>query len=156
MQDIGMYIYGMRTLVIVSPSLYVRGPLVDAEIFASESSFLRQKNGEGRDDGMKISMLVDTGSNISGLHRTLIERLQLPMYQEKVRIDGAGGMFSLDRFRCVLYLGIFGQKALPLDIVEGDFGQSDYDGVIGRDVLQYCKLEFDGPSNAFRLSAPGF
>jgi hypothetical protein len=28
--------------------------------------------------------------------------------------------------------------------------------VIGRDVLQFCKLEFNGPGNSFRMSAPGF
>lgn len=146
----------MQKLVIVSPSLYVKGPLVDAEIFPDEKSFLQQKNRSSSNKGLSISMLVDTGSNISGLHRSLIEHLQLPMYREKARIDGAGGMFSLDRFRCVLYMDIFGQKALPLDIVEGDFEHAAYDGVLGRDVLQFCKLEFDGPSNAFRLSAPGF
>lgn len=146
----------MRQMVIVSPSLYVKGPLVSAEVYTSEESFLQSKNNAGAHHGIEVNMLVDTGSNISGLHRSLIEKLQLPMYRDKVSIDGAGGMFSLDRFRCVLYLGIFGTKALPLDIVEGDFGQSDYDGVLGRDVLQYCKLEFDGPSNAFRMSAPGF
>lgn len=146
----------MQKLVIVSPSLYARGPLVDVEIFASERSFLKHKNGEQSIPGLKTTMLVDTGSNISGLHRSLIESLQLPVYKEKVMIDGAGGMFSLDRFRCVIYMGIFGQKALPIDIVEGDFEQSEYDGVLGRDVLRHCKMEFDGPSNAFRLSAPGF
>jgi hypothetical protein len=146
----------MQNLVIVSPSLFVRGPLVDAEIFPSEKSFLQHKNDQAVNKGMRISMLVDTGSNISGLHRALIEQLQLPAYQGKTMIDGAGGLFSLDRFRCVLYMGIFGQKALPLDIVEGDFEHAEYDGVLGRDVLQYCKLEFDGPSNAFRISAPGF
>lgn len=146
----------MRQMVIVSPSLYVKGPLIRAEVYTSEESFLQSKNDGGAPLGIEVNLLVDTGSNISGLHRSLIEKLQLPMYRDKVSIDGAGGMFSLDRFRCVLYLGIFGTKALPLDIVEGDFGLSDYDGVLGRDVLQYCKLEFDGPSNAFRLSAPGF
>jgi hypothetical protein len=151
-----VYFYDMQHLVVVSPSLYLRGPLVDAEIFPDERSFLQIKNENVGRARIKVRMLVDTGSNISGLRRTLIERLQLPMYHEKARIDGAGGIFSLDLFRCVLYLDIFGQKALPLDIVEGDFEQSAYDGVIGRDVLQYCKLEFDGPSNAFRLSAPGF
>jgi hypothetical protein len=146
----------MEKLVIVSSSLYARGPLVDVEIFASEQSFLKYKNGEHSIPGLNARMLVDTGSNISGLHRSLIENLQLPMYRERVMIDGAGGMFSLSRFRCVIYMGIFGQKALPIDIVEGDFEQSEYDGVLGRDVLRHCKMEFDGPSNAFRLSAPGF
>jgi|GEM_PF-1532561 predicted aspartyl protease len=158
--------------------------MIEVEIFANENQFLRSKNElEDRDDftqhslqrdpfrgrfkgagnpsrhpgtGIRTRMLVDTGSNISGLHRHLIETLQLPMYHEKARIEAAGGLVSLHRFRCVMYMDIFGQKALPLDIVEGDFEGAEYDGVIGRDVLQFCKLEFNGPGNSFRMSAPGF
>jgi hypothetical protein len=103
-----------------------------------------------------FKMLVDTGSNISALDRRLIEMLQLPLYSEKVCVDGAGGLTNLHRFRCVLYLDIFGQKALPLDILEGRFQNSPYDGVIGRDVLQFCTMSYDGPANSFKLSAPNF
>jgi predicted aspartyl protease len=158
--------------------------MIEVEIFANENQFLRSKNdrdnegdhpahslhrdsfrGRSREagsrtrnpsPGIRTRMLVDTGSNISGLHRHLIETLQLPMYHEKARIEAAGGLVSLHRFRCVMYMDIFGQKALPLDIVEGDFEGAEYDGVIGRDVLQFCKLEFNGPGNSFRMSAPGF
>jgi hypothetical protein len=101
-------------------------------------------------------MLLDTGSNISGLDRRLIEMLQLPHYSGKAFVDGAGGLTTLNMYRCVLYLEIFNQKALPLDILEGRFENSPYDGVIGRDVLRFCSMHYDGPSNSFRLSAPDF
>jgi predicted aspartyl protease len=146
----------MEKLVIVSPGLYLRGAMVEAEIYPSEKIFLENKNRLSRKPMLKVNMLLDTGSNISGLDRSLIDQLQLPLYSEKACVDGAGGLISLNLYRCVLYLDIFNQKALPLDIVEGSFDDCPYQGVIGRDVLQYCHMQYDGPSNSFRLSAPGF
>jgi predicted aspartyl protease len=106
--------------------------------------------------GAKVKMLVDTGSNISGLDRKLIDMLQLPSYEDKASVDGAGGIASLSLFRCVVYMNIFKSKALPIDIVEGNFENAPYHGILGRDVLQFCTFHFDGPSNCFRLAAPGF
>jgi predicted aspartyl protease len=146
----------MENLVIVSPDLYLRGAMVETEIYPSEIIFLEHKNRLSRRPMLKVNMLLDTGSNISGLDRSLIDQLQLPLYTEKACVDGAGGLISLNLYRCVLYLDIFNQKALPLDIVEGNFDDTPYQGVIGRDVLQYCLMQYDGPSNSFRLSAPGF
>lgn len=146
----------MENLVIVSSDLYLRGAMVETEIFPSEKIFLEHKNQLSRKPMARVKMLLDTGSNISGLVRSLIEQLQLPLYSEKASVDGAGGLISLNLYRCVIYLDIFRQKALPLDIVEGRFGDSPYQGIIGRDVLQYCHMQYDGPSNSFRISAPGF
>lgn len=146
----------MEKFIIVSPGLQHEGALVEAEIYPSERTFLRHKNGESNHQPQSFRMLIDTGSNISALDRQLIDMLQLPSYSEKAFVDGAGGLASLQRYRCVLYMQIFGQKALPLDILEGRFNNSPYDGVIGRDVLQYCTMSYDGPANCFRLSAPNF
>lgn len=146
----------MEKLVIVTPHLFDKGALVEAEIYPNESSFLKHKNEQLLQVERRVRMLLDTGSNISGLDRTLIDRFQLPSYSEKSFVDGAGGRASLSRYRCILYLDIFGMKALPIDILEGRFEDSPYDGVIGRDVLRYCQMHYDGPSNCFRLSATGF
>jgi predicted aspartyl protease len=145
----------MENLVIITPTLFDKGALIDAEIYQSERSFLKLKNREPV-SVTRVKMLIDTGANISGLDRGLIDMLQLPHYSEKSFVDGAGGLTSLNRYRCVLYLDIFKQKALPLDILEGRFENSPYDGIIGRDVLRFCNMHYDGPSNCFRLSAPDF
>ncbi len=146
----------METMVIVSPSLYTKGAMVETEIYPSEKIFLEHKHRLSHKPMVTVKMLIDTGSNISGLDRSLIDQLQLPLYSEKASVDGAGGLISLNLYRCVLYLNIFNHKALPLDIVEGRFEDTPYKGVIGRDVLRFCHLHFDGPSNSFRLSAPNF
>ena len=146
----------MEKLVIITPNLYTKGPLVETEIYPNEKTFLEHKNDRIKKRRSKVKMLVDTGSNISGLDRKLIDHLQLPSYSDKASVEGAGGITELNLFRCVIYLDIFRTKALPIDIVEGNFENSPYFGVIGRDVLRFCNFQFDGPSNSFRISAPGF
>jgi hypothetical protein len=146
----------MEHLVIVSASLFAKGAVVETEIYPSERVFLDHKNHNAKKKGAKVKMLVDTGSNISGLDRKLIDMLQLPSYEDKASVDGAGGIASLSLFRCVVYMNIFKSKALPIDIVEGNFENAPYHGILGRDVLQFCTFHFDGPSNCFRLAAPGF
>jgi len=134
-----------------------QGPVVEANIFPDERTFL---DLAGRRSALprlpKLRMLVDTGANISALHVDIIQRLQLPLYSERTTVEGAGGAATLNRYRCVLHLPAFGRKGLPIDILEGSFDDSPYEGVIGRDVLRYCKLTYDGLGNSFRLTAPGF
>lgn len=147
----------MENSILIHPVLLDHGPLVDAEIFPNEQAFLMLKNQmEGIRKVETVKLLLDTGSNISGLDQRIIERLQLRHYAEKSFVDGAGGRTSLNRYKCILYLNVFGNKALPIDILEGQFEDSPYDGIIGRDVLRFCKMEYFGPENRFTLTAPNF
>lgn len=147
----------MEHSIQTDPDLLNHGPLVLAEIFPNEQAFLTYKNQlEGQIRMEQVKLLIDTGSNISGLDQRIIERLQLKHYAEKSFVDGAGGRTSLNRYKCILYIHAFGSKALPIDILEGQFENSPYDGVIGRDVLRFCQLHYDGPSNRFTLIAPDF
>jgi predicted aspartyl protease len=146
----------MKNLVILVPNLYDQGALVDVEIYPDERTFLRQKNESPVKAITRVKMLIDTGSNISGLDRQVIQELQLPSYSEKAFVNGAGGLTTVSMHRCVIYMDIFQTKALPLDILEGDFEESAYQGIIGRDVLRHCHMHYDGPANCFRISAPDF
>jgi hypothetical protein len=132
------------------------GPIVSGEIHVDEKSFLLNKNMLGFCPFAKVKLLVDTGSNISGIDRRIIQGLKLPQYQENSEVNGVGGTHSLSRYRCVLFLKIFGMKGLPLDVLEGDYSNSPYDGIIGRDVLQFCSFKYHGPSNSFELKAINF
>lgn len=132
------------------------GPLVEAEIHTDEDKFLVQKNINKYQQFRKVKLLIDTGSSISGLDKRIIQQLKLPEYSELAEIDGAGGTFSLKRFNCILYLNIFGTKGLPIDVIEGDYSNTIYDGIIGRDVLKYCFLEYDGPQEKYTLKAIEF
>ncbi len=137
-------------------NLLDHGPLLEGEIFADEAVFLSVKNELAALPVANVRLLVDTGSNISGLDSRIIDKLGLKPYDSKAEVNGVGGLHLIQRFRCILFTNIFGQKGLPIDVVEGDFSHSAYHGVIGRDVLQFCKLVYNGPKNSFNIVAQDF
>jgi hypothetical protein len=138
-------------------NLLEHGPVVEAEIFSSEASFLQLKNFGTEENFAKVHLLIDTGSNISGLDRAFIHRLQLPSLAQKEEwADGPTGMWKVKRYCCVLYLPIFDTKALNIEVLEGDYQRSHIHGVLGRDILQYCHFLYDGKNNSFRLEAREF
>lgn len=146
----------MKNPTAANKPLLWYGPRFDGEIYADEMSFLSSKNDQGSAIFEPVKLLVDTGSNISGLDNSIIEKLGLRKYESPARVDGVGGIHSVALYRCVLFLNIFGQKGLPLDLVAGNYKNSPYDGVIGRDVLQFCRFTYDGPSNKFDIEALNF
>lgn len=132
------------------------GPITFGEIYSDENSFLRHKNNESFSPFARVKLLVDTGSNISGIDSRIIHGLNLNRYERNLEVNGVGGMHSLKIYRCILFLNIFGQKGLPIDVMEGNYEGSPYDGVIGRDVLQFCSFVYHGPSNSFEMKALDF
>lgn len=143
----------MHGIQLTIPTLQDFGPIIDAEIHSNEQAFLNLKNLHTDIAYSSVKLLIDTGSNISGLDKRIIENLQLRQYMEGASVDGVGGIHQLKLFRGILYLPIFQERALPFDVVEGDYSNSPYDGIIGRDVLKYCSFVYDGWSNTFKLVA---
>jgi hypothetical protein len=146
----------MKQLEKSGRQLLWQGPTLAGEVHPSELSFLSIKNGHSATPFWPVRLLIDTGSNISGLDASIVQHLKLPLYQGTTHVEGVGGMHEVKKYRCVLFLEVFGKKGLPLDVVAGQYQNSPYDGIIGRDVLQYCKFIFDGPANQFHLEAIDF
>lgn len=137
--------------------LLEQGPIIHAEIFANESAFLKEKNFNTGENFLSVRLLIDTGSNISGLDLQHIKKLNLTPYTDTEEwVNGNGGSWKVVRYGCVLYLPVFKKKALNIDILEGAYTDSGIDGVIGRDILRYCDFRYNGLTNQFRLEAKGF
>jgi len=137
--------------------LLEHGPVVEAEIFPDEAAFLKNKNFGTRENFVKVRLLIDTGSNISGLDIQHIQSLSLQPYQNTEEwVQGNGGKWRVIRYGCVLYLPVFKKKALNIDILEGSYRESNIDGVLGRDILRYCHFKYNGITNEFQLVAKGF
>ncbi len=132
------------------------GPIARGEIYADETSFLQNKNRHNNAPFVRVKLLIDTGADISGIDWRIISGLNLTRYEGNYQVNGVGGIHDLNLYKCVLFLQIFGSKGLPLDVLEGDYSQSPYDGIIGRDVLKYCSFQYHGPSNTFQLNALDF
>jgi hypothetical protein len=133
------------------------GPIVEAEVFRDEASFLQFKNFGTQERFVKVRLLIDTGSNISGLDKSYIHQLNLSPYTDAEEwVHNNSGSSKVVRYGCVLYLPVFKKKALNIDILEGNYANFQIDGVLGRDILQYCNFKYNGISNEFRLEAKGF
>jgi hypothetical protein len=138
--------------IAVKKNLLNLGPVVEAEIFSSEEAFLKQKNYSMPENFAKTKLLIDTGSNISGLDYKIIKLLNLASCTEGEEwVKGQFGNWQVLRYNCVLYLPIFKKKALQFEVLGGNYNGSPYDGVIGRDVLRYCEFKYDGVKNSFSL-----
>ncbi len=137
--------------------LLEEGPIIHAEIFPNEIAFLNEKNFSSGENFLSVRLLIDTGSNISGLDHEHIKKLNLKPYTDTEEwVNSNGGSWKVVRYGCVLYLPVFRKKALTIDILEGDYTGSGIDGVIGRDILRYCNFRYNGLTNQFRLEAKGF
>ena len=102
-------------MALVHRNLLEAGPVIEAEIFASEEAFLKFKNYGMPESFAKVKLLVDTGSNISGLDNSIIKILNLSSYSDTEDwVQGHGGSWQVLRYSCVLYLPIFKKKALVL------------------------------------------
>jgi hypothetical protein len=133
------------------------GPVIEAELFASEEAFLKLKNYGSPESFARVRLLIDTGSNISGLDHSIIKLLNLSPYPETDEwVKGQGGSWQVLRYNCVLFLPIFKKKAVSFDVLGGQFKGSGFDGVLGRDVLRFCEFKYDGIRNNFTLTAKGF
>ncbi len=146
----------MKQFHTITSTMVGIGPIAHGEIFADESSFLLHKNNQHFSPFARVKLLIDTGSDISGIDHNIINGLNLNRYRENAEVNGVGGIHSVHLYKCILFLNIFGSKGLPIDVVEGNYSGSPYDGVIGRDVLQFCSFLYHGPSNTFELKAPDF
>ena len=65
---------------ITTENLLEQGPVIEAELFPDEASFLKLKNFGTAEPHARVRLLVDTGSNISGIDRSLINVLSLAPY----------------------------------------------------------------------------
>jgi len=107
---------------------------------------------DGAINGQKIGILVDTGADISLVHRSAAARLGLTRYQTGGRFFGIGGethaeSVHIDEFR--LAEGV--RKNWEVLVAgEGNFSD-DVAVLLGDDYFQQVDLEFDLAHNAVRI-----
>jgi hypothetical protein len=137
--------------------LLEEGPIIEAEVYRDEEAFLKFKNFGMPEKFAKVKLLIDTGSNISGLDKSFINLLELSPYSDTEEwVHNNIDSRKVVRYGCVLYLPVFKKKALNIDILEGNYADFQIDGVLGRDILRYCNFKYNGISNEFKLEAKGF
>ncbi len=90
--------------------------------------------------GSEVTLLVDTGANITSLSKQALRRLGAQPLGDKVRVRTAGGVIETSTYR-IAYMEVQGQVVTDLRVLQLEADLPGMDGLLGTDVLQ----RFDWP-----------
>jgi predicted aspartyl protease len=100
----------------------------------------------GREPNVALSMLVDTGADLSVLPRFVVEAFGLPRVST-TRIQGVTGIAERTAVHAVT-LELAGTSVLAEVVAWGE------EPILGRDVLNRFVLELDGPRATLSIRLP--
>ncbi len=139
------------------------GPILQVTVVVSfaKQSALRQA-GQPLPPPVAANLLVDTGASCTALDRQIVAALGLtPTGSVRVHTPSTGVTPAVQQLYDV---GLFiigatnpGPRGLPhmvpnLPILSSDFSAQGIDGLLGRDVLELCRMTYAGPENVLMLS----
>jgi hypothetical protein len=107
-------------------------------------------SGDPRDFGLPapttIMGLIDTGAGISVVSKTFARTSKLRLTSEGSKIKTLGAMLEGAEYAAsVSFPGTGLRPLVPIRLFSGDFIREPFACLIGRDILQYWKITFDGP-----------
>jgi hypothetical protein len=99
--------------------------------------------------------IIDTGSDISAVSLTILQRLGVPSVMQATT-QGIGGTLSVLLYRVSLH--VFNSQNVNLNwlthptVVVMELAPGiPFDVLIGMDIIRACKMTVDGPSGTFML-----
>ncbi|HZT41975.1 MAG TPA: retroviral-like aspartic protease family protein [Chthonomonadaceae bacterium] len=95
--------------------------------------------------------LVDTGTEITAVSPSVIQRLQIPSLRT-AQGDAVGGVAAITLYVVSIRLPNLFIPALVVSVPQTDFPY--FDCLIGRDILNRGILIYDGQNKAFTLDFP--
>lgn len=104
---------------------------------------------------VQADLLVDTGAEGTAVDDTIIAALGLqPTGSANMRTPSTGAKpLIIPTFEIELTLPANNPKVFPtLTVCGGHFLTMGYHGLIGRDVLAHCRMDYDGPRDFVTLS----
>ncbi len=119
--------------------LYETGLILEGVIYPPE--------GDLEEDHKTLDFLVDTGASISGLSNEIIQELGLPLisYQDIGSADGSNRHSCHMANIIVEPMPMIDEVSKTKRFIEVDLsGQSDYQGLLGRDLLVDKFFNYEG------------
>ena len=105
-------------------------------------------------------LIVDTGADTTMINEQLLRNLGLtPTSQTRVLTATSGGKGeACDVYDvCIEIVDKAGNpmwRVQPVEVLARPLLNQGTDGMLGRDLLDLCVLEYDGPAKVFRLTFP--
>ncbi len=132
------------------------GPIVDLEVSPTpqeRASLIR--SGLPITAPVTVPAPIDTGASESAVDDNVVDGLRLEYWGPVPVVTSTTDPSGEDRDEYGA-LFVLGSKPHPLTLVVGviaaDFSMRGYLALVGRDVLRYCVLTYDGPRGQFTLS----
>ena len=133
----------------------VRGPLISVSI---QNPLDVLNAGEPHHFGLpspiQIMALIDTGAGISAVSKTFARTMKLRLTNEGSRIRTLGATLEGSEYAAAISFPGAGLRPLvPVRLFAADFVREPYHAcLIGRDILQFWKVTFDGPGRRISIA----
>jgi len=131
-----------------------RGPLISVLI---QNPLDVLNSGEPHHFGLpapiSIMALIDTGAGISVVSKTFARNIGLRLTNEGSQIKTLGAIVEGAEYAAsVSFPGTGLRPLVPIRLFSADFIREPFSCLIGRDILQYWKVTFDGPGRRVSIT----
>lgn len=104
------------------------------------------RSNPGKFVAIQGGQVIDTGAGISVVSKTFARTSKLRLTSEGSKIKTLGAMLEGAEYAASVSFPETGLRPLvPIRLFSGDFIREPFSCLIGRDILQYWKVTFDGP-----------
>lgn len=126
------------------------GPIIEVVVFPSEPIFNKM-----RSDGLipmtkKLIALIDTGASGSCIDNETAKELGF-IARDVSKIQTPAGESERPVYDIGFALPGLQTNILPVIAVGIDLAKQPYDALIGRDILKFCTLVYNGWDNSYQL-----
>jgi hypothetical protein len=127
-------------------ALIVSGPTIQV--------YLEPFAGIGSATTQTVPALIDSGATACAIDEALAQQLQFPIV-DQAKVSDPSGVRIINVFLAQLYLPPFGRR-FPMKFggIQLQAGGQFHRVLIGRTVLQYFRLTYDGRSGSVKLTTP--
>jgi hypothetical protein len=103
---------------------------------------------------LPINALLDTGAHTTIISKLFAQNRKLTMTNANVKATGVGGECRCDEYACsIRFPQISGMPVIgTTKILAAEFGGEEYSGLLGRDILRFWKVDFDGKARCVTIS----
>ena len=130
------------------------GPVIQANIMRQDTSYPTQFTSPGpKPRPVSVRLLVDTGSPWSAVSMKCAGAACLPVVEQRV-CRNYSGQLILAAFSGQMILPDLGisEPWLLIEFPSVMAETSEYDGLLGRDLLRRCDFRINGPAETFSIT----
>ena len=132
------------------------GPTIHVKVMQSNQRVHALKNaGLPFSSPVVVLGLIDTGASLSALDESIITTLDLAARgPTSIHTPSTGAAYEKRMtYEALVVLGEIAGKPLSktIPVISCELATQGFFALIGRDLLQYCRLIYDGPKNSFSL-----